>query len=239
MDLVSQNTTSLPVITSQNVEAPQVIDVPEAEVIVKRILSLHHEKRVRQHIKFLYLRSIPCLILLGYFLTEILLTGREGDKVLLLIGFFIANIAAFAVGYGGSRLTRKLFGLIDVAAILVLRHVYLFEILIDPNATFVSLLAVVMIGYVYFGDASVSLTIGVFSFLSTVATVLLGGPCPTDCNGIMTLTISHVRFVTTALMLSYVLVMAYMSYRLAIRVQHLRTLPALEVIQAILRQKGN
>lgn len=123
---------------------------------------------------FFLLRVLVALGLTAYFCLTQDSKLVDLPEEILFAGFYIA--ANFAVQFFASRdrvPARWGYLLLDFSAVLLLRHRMHFDALLDPNATMIGLLSLLLIAYVQYSDIRLSSVLAVAAIAITVLTLWL------------------------------------------------------------------
>ncbi len=121
---------------------------------------------------FFLMRAGLMLGLAGYLSIDAFVSSAPWPPYLgLLLGYGAANAA---VRYAAPRcacIAPWAYGFIDLAFFLLLRHVYALEMFIDPNATLVGFLALVLISYTLYGNPTLSAGLALASMMAAGASI--------------------------------------------------------------------
>lgn len=122
---------------------------------------------------FLVVRLILGLGLIGYLTMDMLAAGDTVPvSVMLVSSYMLANLGVWLMMGWSFRHARWVFAGLDMATFLILRHLFQFEALVDPNATMVGLMTVMLIAYALYSDPRLSGTLAVAVLLATIGTLI-------------------------------------------------------------------
>jgi hypothetical protein len=93
------------------------------------------------------------LLLVGYLTIDAVHPAGVGpSKMLLVLGYLLANLAVWFLGGPGFAYARWVYAALDFVFLLCPRHLFQFEALVDPNATMVGLFTLLLIAYTVYSD---------------------------------------------------------------------------------------
>lgn len=141
----------------------------EAENDLRKFLI---ERRAHTDSWFFLLRVSLALGLIGCLAADAIMSGQ--GKVLFVLwttGYIFANIALHIFSNTGFRYARWGYATIDFVVILLLRHLFQVDALLDPNATMIGLSSLLLIAYVHYSDIRLTSVMVVGVLLMTVVTL--------------------------------------------------------------------
>lgn len=122
---------------------------------------------------FLVVRLILGLGLIGYLTMDMLAArGTIPVSVMLVSSYMLANLGVWLMMGWSFRYARWVFAGLDMATFLILRHLFQFEALVDPNATMVGLMTIMLIAYALYSDPRLSGALAVTVLLATIGTLI-------------------------------------------------------------------
>lgn len=122
---------------------------------------------------FLAVRMTLGLGLIGYLTMDMLAaSGSVPISVMLVTSYLLANVGVWLMMGWSFRHARWVFAGLDLTTFLLLRHVFQFEALVDPNATMVGFLTLMLIAYALYSDPRLSGVLTVLALLATIATLI-------------------------------------------------------------------
>lgn len=144
---------------------------PDIDSEVKAFLK---QRREYMDQWFFLVRVSLTLGIIGYLTVDTFAAGGTTTvAVLLLISYLLANVGVKLM-YGGTfEHARWGYAGLDVLFLLILRHAFQFEALVDPNATMVGLLTLVLIAYALYCDPKLSIALGLASLAATILTLCI------------------------------------------------------------------
>lgn len=130
------------------------------------------ERRAYTNSWFLLLRVSIALGIIGCLAADAVMNGRGSvDAVLWVTGYVFANIGVHILSNFGIRIARWGYAIIDFLCILLLRHLFLFDAILDPNATMIGLFSLLLISYVHYSDVRLTSVMVVAVLMVTVLTL--------------------------------------------------------------------
>lgn len=120
---------------------------------------------------FLLARLALVGMLAGYFAIDTLTITTVLPAALALVLAYGALHLLTASFLGQRAGVHRIHVAFDVALVLVLRHAFLFEALVDPNATMVGLFSLLLIAYVTYGDPRLLAGTGAAMLAATAGTI--------------------------------------------------------------------
>lgn len=136
-----------------------------------------HRERLDQ--LYLLFRATFAAGILGFVLIDALnALATAWPTLALIVGYAGLNAAIWVHGRRYPGQARWLYAGSDVLLVCVLRHVYTFEALVDPNATMVGLFTLVLVGYVAYSDPRFSAVLSVVAASVTVLSLLYDAILP-------------------------------------------------------------
>lgn len=166
---------------------------------------------------FFLVRMVLTLGVSGYFVVDVL-SFSDGlpTSLLLLSGYAILNLLIWAVAEKRISYTRWLYAALDLTFLLLLRHLVLFELFLDPNATLTGFLMLILIAYTLYGDPAFSATLALTSLTVCALSAWFGDAQLLNGN-----TGYYQNHPMRALLLfSFLMGVGYMTYFLAMRLRN-------------------
>lgn len=122
---------------------------------------------------FFVARLILVLGVAGYVSVDVLQHSSSPAPILLLAGYLLVNGIAWLGGRHKPAFARWSFAAADLMAVVILRHAFTFEFLVDPNASMVSFFTLILLVYTVYGDPALSRTISVSTIAIAAVTLCL------------------------------------------------------------------
>jgi hypothetical protein len=120
---------------------------------------------------FLAVRLTLGLGLIGYLTMDMLAAGAAVPvSVMLVVSYLLANLGVWLMMDWSFQYARWVFAGLDLTTFLLLRHLFHFEALVDPNATMVGLMTLMLIAYALYSDPRLSGALAVLALLATIST---------------------------------------------------------------------
>lgn len=139
-----------------------------AEDVIPDVRAFLEDRRTQTDQWFFLVRMILGVGLAGYLLVDAL--GKAGISTveIVLVGtYLLCNVLVWFTASPSFRFKAWFFAGLDFLIILLHRHLFLFEATVDPNATMVAFLSLMVVAYVSYGDAKL---ISVLAIATIVAT---------------------------------------------------------------------
>lgn len=125
---------------------------------------------------FLAVRSIFAVGLAGFLSIDFIDVTRPTTAIMpVLAGYVAANVVAWTTVGMRTAHARWLYMAVDVAFVLVVRHLFEFRMVVDPNATMVGLFTLLLLTYTIYGDPRLTTVLAGASMTSTIAFDVLAG----------------------------------------------------------------
>ncbi len=142
---------------------------PEVTVDLRKFLV---QRRAYTDSWFFLMRVLIGLGVIGYLAVDAVLSGKgEVAGVLWISGYVLANIAVHVIGNTGFQYARWCYAGMDFFSILLLRHHFQLDALLDPNATMIGLFSLMLIAYVHYSDIRLTSVMVVVVLIVTVLTL--------------------------------------------------------------------
>lgn len=129
---------------------------PQGSVLPDEVLldaRAYLDRRAGEVNHFLLLARLAIVgVLLGFFAVDALTATTWSPAGLALVLGWAVLHGVTAGLYRGTAHANRLYAAYDIALVLLLRHAFFFEALVDPNATMVGLFSLLLIAYVTYGD---------------------------------------------------------------------------------------
>ena len=130
------------------------------------------ERRAYTDSWFFLIRVSIALGLMGCLAADAIVSG-QGEVLLVLgtTGYILANIAVHLISSTSFQYARWGYAAIDFIVIMLLRHLFEFDALLDPNATMIGLFSLQLIAYVHYSDVRMTSAMVVGVLIVTVVTL--------------------------------------------------------------------
>lgn len=133
------------------------------------------ERRSQMDRWFIMVRATVGLGVVGYLSIDAVgASGAMPGAMTAVLAYLFANAGAWFVGGPAFPYARWIFAALDIAFLIVLRHVFLFEALVDVNATMVGFFTLLLIAYTVYSDPALSRAIAIGTTTATLITLSLG-----------------------------------------------------------------
>ena len=130
------------------------------------------ERRAYTDSWFFLLRVAIAIGIIGYLAIDAVKNGRgQVEAVLWVTGYVFGNIAVHVLSNNGFQYARWGYAGLDFLVIMLLRHHFQSDALLDPNATMIGLLSLLLIAYVHYSDVRLTSVMVVVVLLVTVLTL--------------------------------------------------------------------
>ena len=130
------------------------------------------ERRAYTDSWFFLLRVSIALGIIGYLAIDAVENGRgQVEAVLWVAGYIFGNIAVHVFSNYGFQYARWGYAGLDFLVIMLLRHHFQSDALLDPNATMIGLLSLLLIAYVHYSDVRLTSVMVVLVLVVTVLTL--------------------------------------------------------------------
>ena len=132
------------------------------------------ERRAYTDSWFFLVRVSIALAIIGTLAADAVMNGRgQVEAVLWVTGYVFCNIVIHGVSNSGFQYARWGYAGLDFLVIMLLRHHYQLKALLDPNATMIGLLSLLLIAYVHYSDVRLTSMMVVSVLVVTVLTLWL------------------------------------------------------------------
>ena len=136
------------------------------------VLVQIRERRSQIDRWFFMVRMTIGLALVGYMsIDAVKATVLLPQSIALVLAYLVGNLIVWIFSLRRLSSTRWWYILLDLAFIMILRHQFLFEAMVDPNATMVGLYTLILISYAAYSDPDLSRSIAFITLLSTAGTL--------------------------------------------------------------------
>jgi signal transduction histidine kinase len=136
------------------------------------VYAFLRERRVQMDRWFIMVRATVGLGIVGYLSIDAMgASGYLPMAMTAIVVYLLANAAVWYAGGPDFRYARWLFAALDLSFLLVLRHVFQFEALVDLNATMVGFFTLLLIAYTVYSDPALSRAIAVVTIAATGVTL--------------------------------------------------------------------
>ena len=144
---------------------------PEIASNVERFVQ---ERRGQLDRWFFGIRITLGLTVAGYLSID-LLQGRPATTAIMftLGAYLAANTATWLYCGARGKHARWIYMSVDFLFVLLLRHAFLFEVLVDPNATMVAFFTLMLLTYTGYADPALSRMLAVLTVAVTALTLCL------------------------------------------------------------------
>ena len=144
---------------------------PEIAGNVERFVQ---ERRGQLDRLFFGIRITLGLTLAGYLSIDLLQGSHATSSIALTLGVYLAVSTAIWLYCGARGKHARWISLcIDLLFVLLLRHVFLFEVLVDANATMVAFFTLILLAYTGYADPVLSRTLAVLTISAAAITLCL------------------------------------------------------------------
>lgn len=121
---------------------------------------------------FLGARTIFAVGLVGFLSIDVMQGSWPMSLVVAILAAYVAaNFVAWTTIGMRSAAVRWVYMAVDVAALLVVRHVFYFEMVVDPNATLVGFFTLFLLAYTIYGDPRLTAALAAAVLLATGGTL--------------------------------------------------------------------
>lgn len=132
------------------------------------------ERRAHTNSWFFLIRVSIALALIGCFAAAAVIHGQgQVQAALWVAGYVFANIAVHVFSNNGFQYARWGYAGLDFLVILLLRHHFQFDALLDPNATMIGFFSLLLTAYVHYSDVRLTSVMVVAVLVVTVLTLWL------------------------------------------------------------------
>ena len=153
---------------------PYSVEEPAAQDVLVDVRSFLTERRVQTDQWFFLVRMVLAIGAVGYLVVSPLSTSSGTPTDLVLVGtYLLANVSVFLVADRSFGYTRWFYAALDFVFLLLLRHLFLFEALVDPNATMVGFFSLLLVAYVSYSDPRLLGSLAVGALAATGVTLWL------------------------------------------------------------------
>ncbi len=145
------------------------------------------ERRAQLGHWFFLTRLGLALGLVLYLMIDAVLVGAAAPAAaVLLVGYALANLGVRFLCGRAAACAPYGYALVDLSAIVLLRHALVFETVVDPNATMVGLFVLVLISYTLYANPKLGAGLSLATLAATALTIHFGpalGSAPASALG--------------------------------------------------------
>ena len=130
------------------------------------------ERRAHTDSWFFLVRVSIALSIIGCLAADAVMSGHgQVEAVLWVTGYVFGNIAVHGFSNSGFQYARWGYAGLDFLVIMLLRHHFQLNALLDPNATMIGLLSLLLVAYVHYSDIRLTSVMVVSVLVVTVLTL--------------------------------------------------------------------